>query len=63
VLRDLRRHAWQANLADALLAQRPDVVVVEMGLPICRPRGAVAYITTRGAARVCGEAAAEAMRP
>jgi beta-N-acetylhexosaminidase len=63
VVRDLHRNAWQANLADALLAQRPDAVVVEMGLPLCRPQGAKAYITTSGAARVCGEAAAEVMRP
>jgi beta-N-acetylhexosaminidase len=63
VVRDLHRHAWQSNLADALLARRPDAVVVEMGLPQCRPKGAKAYITTSGAARVCGEAAAEVMRP
>ena len=63
VVRDLHRHAWQANLADALLARRPDMVVVEMGLPQCRPKGAAAYIATYGAARVCGEAAAEVMRP
>jgi beta-N-acetylhexosaminidase len=62
VVRDLHRHAWQANLADALLARRPDGVVVEMGLPVCRPKGARSYITTSGAARVCGEAAAEIMR-
>jgi beta-N-acetylhexosaminidase len=62
VVRDLHRHAWQANLADALLARRPDGVVVEMGLPQCRPNGAKSYITTSGAARVCGEAAAEVMR-
>jgi beta-N-acetylhexosaminidase len=46
-----------------LLAQRPDAVVVEMGLPQCRPKAAKAYIATYGAARVCGEAAAEVMRP
>ncbi len=63
VVRDLHRHPWQANLADALLARRPDAVVVEMGLPQCRPAGAKAYIATYGAARVCGEAAAEVMRP
>jgi beta-N-acetylhexosaminidase len=63
VMRDLHRHPWQANLADAVLARRPDAVVVEMGLPLCRPKGAKAYITTSGAARVCGEAAAELMRP
>ena len=63
VVRDLHRHPWQSDLADALLARRPDAVVVEMGLPQCRPKGAKAYITTYGAARVCGEAAAELMRP
>ncbi len=63
VVRDLHRHAWQANLADSLLARRPDAVIVEMGLPQCRPKGAKAYIATSGAARVCGEAAAEVMRP
>jgi beta-N-acetylhexosaminidase len=63
VVRDLHRHAWQSNLADALLVRRPDAVVVEMGLPQCRPKLAKAYITTSGAARVCGEAAAEVMRP
>ena len=63
VVRDLHRHAWQANLADALLARRPDGVVVEMGLPVCRPKNAKSYISTSGAARVCGEAAAEVMRP
>jgi beta-N-acetylhexosaminidase len=63
VVRDLHRHQWQSNLADGLLARRPDAVVVEMGLPQCRPKGAQAYITTSGAARVCGEAAAEVMRP
>jgi beta-N-acetylhexosaminidase len=63
VVRDLHRHAWQADLADGLLALRHDTVVVEMGLPQCRPKGAEAYIATYGAARVCGEAAAEVMRP
>lgn len=63
VVRDLHRHAWQANLAAALLARRPDAVVVEMGLPGCRPSGAKSYIATSGAARVCAEAAAEVMRP
>ena len=61
VVRDLHRHAWQANLADAVLARRPDGVVVEMGLPQCRPEGAKSYIATSGAARVCAEAAAEIM--
>lgn len=62
-VRDLHRHAWQAELVDALLARRPDAIVVEMGLPHCRPDRARAYIATYGSARVCGEAAAELMRP
>jgi beta-N-acetylhexosaminidase len=62
-VRDLHRHAWQSELVDVLLARRPDAIVVEMGLPHCRPEGAKAYIATYGAARVCGEAAAEVMRP
>jgi beta-N-acetylhexosaminidase len=63
VMRDVHRHAWQLEIGEALLARRPDAVVVEMGLPQLRPKGANAYITTSGAARVCGEAAAEVMRP
>jgi beta-N-acetylhexosaminidase len=59
VVRDLHRHQWQLAPADALLARRPDTVVVEMGLPACRPAGAVAYMATHGSARVSGIAAAE----
>jgi beta-N-acetylhexosaminidase len=62
-VRDLHRHPWQATLAAAVIERRPDAVVVEMGLPACRPPGASAYIATMGAARVCGVAAAEVMRP
>jgi len=62
-VRDLHRHPWQAAVAQAVIASRPDTVVVEMGLPACRPAGASAYIATMGAARVCAVAAAEVMRP
>jgi len=62
-VRDLHRHEWQQQAAAALLEARPDAVVVEMGLPACRPSGASAYIATSGAARVCAIAAAEVMRP
>ncbi|WP_051951480.1 glycoside hydrolase family 3 protein [Actinacidiphila yeochonensis] len=58
VVRDAHRHAWMEQALDALVAARPDTVVVEMGLPQAAPRGAL-YIATHGAARVCGEAAAE----
>ena len=61
VVRNLHRHPWQAAVADELLARRPDTVVVEMGLPARRPDAALAYVTTHGASRVCGLAAAEVM--
>ncbi|MGV9564001.1 glycoside hydrolase family 3 protein [Streptomyces sp. NPDC003480] len=58
VVRDEHRHPWMAGALDVILAQRPDTVVVEMGLPGAAPRGAL-HIATHGAARVCGRAAAE----
>ena len=61
VIRNLHRHPWQIALTDAILARRPDAITVEMGLPACRPSGAMSYVTTFGSARVCGLAAAEAM--
>ncbi|MBW1603027.1 glycoside hydrolase family 3 protein [Streptomyces sp. JJ66] len=58
VVRDVHRHPWMAAALDALLAARPDTVVVEMGLPQAPPAGSP-HIATHGAARVCGRAAAE----
>lgn len=58
VVRDVHRHPWMADALDALLASRPDTVVVEMGVPQAPPAGAL-HIATHGAARVCGLAAAE----
>ncbi|MFE6173261.1 glycoside hydrolase family 3 protein [Streptomyces sp. NPDC056464] len=58
VVRDEHRHPWMAAALDALLASRPDTIVVEMGVPQASPRGAL-HIATYGAARVCGRAAAE----
>ncbi|MEU6364322.1 glycoside hydrolase family 3 N-terminal domain-containing protein [Streptomyces sp. NPDC046931] len=58
VVRDEHRHPWMAGALDAILARRPDTVVVEMGVPQAAPRGAL-HIATHGAARVCGRAAAE----
>ncbi len=49
---------WMAAAVRTLVASRPDTVVVEMGVPQSAPTGAL-HIATRGAARVCGEAAAE----
>ncbi|MEU3556840.1 glycoside hydrolase family 3 protein [Streptomyces fragilis] len=60
VVRDEHRHPWMGRALDVLLAARPDTAVVEMGLPQAAPRGAV-HVATRGAARVCGVAAAEAL--
>jgi beta-N-acetylhexosaminidase len=58
VVRDEHRHPWMAGALDVLLAERPDTIVVEMGVPQAAPRGAL-HIATHGAARVCGRAAAE----
>jgi beta-N-acetylhexosaminidase len=58
VVRDVHRHPWMANALEALLAARPDTIVVEMGLNRAAPTGAL-HIATHGAARVCGRAAAE----
>lgn len=58
VVRDAHRHPWMTEALDAVLAARPDTIVVEMGVPQAEPRGAL-YIATHGAARVCGLAAAE----
>ncbi|MBK3564677.1 glycoside hydrolase family 3 protein [Streptomyces sp. MBT62] len=58
VVRDEHRHPWMVSALDTLLAARPDTVVVEMGIPQAAPRGAL-HIATHGAARVCGQAAAE----
>lgn len=58
VVRDEHRHPWMAAALDTLLRERPDTVVVEMGIPQAPPRGAL-HIATHGAARVCGRAAAE----
>ncbi|MFI1939222.1 glycoside hydrolase family 3 protein [Streptomyces purpureus] len=58
VVRDAHRHPWMERALDALIAARPGTVVVEMGIDRAAPRGAL-HIATRGAARVCGIAAAE----
>ncbi|MFC5752501.1 glycoside hydrolase family 3 protein [Actinomadura rugatobispora] len=58
VLRDAHRHAVQRSAATALLAARPDAVLVEMGLPVWSPEGAV-HLATYGAAHANAQAAAE----
>jgi beta-N-acetylhexosaminidase len=61
VVRDLHRHPGQREAVEAILDRRPDAIVVEMGVPVCRPERATAYVATHGAARVCAQAAAEVM--
>ncbi|WP_018655113.1 glycoside hydrolase family 3 protein [Actinomadura flavalba] len=58
VLRDAHRHEGQRTLATALLAERPDAVLVEMGLPVWRPEGAV-HVATFGATDANARATAE----
>ncbi|MEU8681621.1 glycoside hydrolase family 3 protein [Streptomyces sp. NPDC048611] len=60
VVRDVHRHPWMADALHRLLAARPDTAVVEMGVPQAPPQGAL-HIATHGAARVCAQAAAEAL--
>ena len=48
-------------LVDAVLAARPDTVIVEMGVPGWAPPPGTAYLATYGASRVCAQAAAEAL--
>jgi beta-N-acetylhexosaminidase len=59
VTRDAHRYTWQYALVAELAAVRPDLVVVEMGLPAWRPSGAAAFIATYGAGRSNARAAAE----
>ncbi|WP_405772948.1 glycoside hydrolase family 3 protein [Streptomyces sp. NBC_01538] len=58
VVRDEHRHPWMSAALDILLTARPDTIVVEMGVPQAPRRGAL-HLATHGAARVCGQAAAE----
>jgi beta-N-acetylhexosaminidase len=49
------------SLVEAVLAARPDTVIVEMGVPAWTPPPGTAYLATHGASRVCAQAAAEAL--
>jgi beta-N-acetylhexosaminidase len=60
VVRDAHRYPAARDVVTRLLAARPDAVVVEMGLPVWRPRGG-AYVATYGAAGASGRAAAEVL--
>jgi beta-N-acetylhexosaminidase len=60
VVRDAHRYPAAADVVSAILAARPDAVVVEMGLPVWRPPAGV-YLATFGAARTSSRAAAEVL--
>jgi len=60
VARDAGRHAWQEQTVAAAAALRPELVVVETGLPAGRP-AAGPFILTFGAGRANLEAAASAL--
>jgi beta-N-acetylhexosaminidase len=61
VVRDAHRDENTRALAGSLLAQRPDAVVVEIGLPLWQPPAGTfrAYLATYGASRASAQAAAE----
>lgn len=59
-VRDAHRRPAVRDWLRVLLARRPDAITVELGVPHPGPGGAV-RIDTHGAARVCGQAAAEAL--
>ncbi|HEV2592374.1 MAG TPA: glycoside hydrolase family 3 N-terminal domain-containing protein [Gaiellaceae bacterium] len=56
IVRDAHRHAWMREAAD-----RPDAVVIEVGLPEWRPCRARGYVATRGRSRVSLDAAREVL--
>ena len=60
VVRDAHRYPAAAEATSAILAARPDAVVVEMGLPGWRPQAGL-YVATYGAARTSSRAAAEVL--
>jgi beta-N-acetylhexosaminidase len=59
VVRDAHRDHATRSLIAALLAGRPDTVLVEMGLPLWHPPDGTSYLTTYGASRASAQAAAE----
>ncbi|HTX27770.1 MAG TPA: glycoside hydrolase family 3 N-terminal domain-containing protein [Streptosporangiaceae bacterium] len=59
VVRDAHRDRVTRSLVSALLAARPDAVLVEMGLPLWQPPEGTSYLVTYGASRASAQAAAE----
>ena len=58
-VRDAHRDQQTRSLIGALLAARPDLVLVEMGLPFWHPPEGTSYLATYGASRASATAAAE----
>ena len=61
VVRDAHRDGQTQSLVSALLAARPDLILVEMGLPFWRPPEGTSYLATYGASRASAQAAAEVL--
>ena len=59
VVRDAHRDEGARSLIGVLLAARPDLILVEMGLPFWRPPEGTSYLATYGASRASAHAAAE----
>jgi beta-N-acetylhexosaminidase len=59
VVRDAHRDQNTQSLINALLAARPDLVLVEMGLPFWHPPEGTSYLATYGASRASAQVAAE----
>ncbi len=62
VLRDAHRYEGARERTEQILAEYPDAVVVETGLPYWRPASTRGYVATHGAGAANLEAAAEALR-
>ena len=58
-VRDAHRDQPTRSLVSALLAARPDLVLVEMGLPLWHPPEGISHLATYGASRASAQAAAE----
>ena len=59
VVRDAHRDENARSLIGVLLAARPDLILVEMGLPFWHPPEGTSYLATYGASRASAHAAAE----
>ncbi len=60
-VRDAHRDGRAQSAISALLAARPDLVLVEMGLPLWQPPDGTSYVATYGASRASAQAAAEVL--